>query len=232
MRHDDTAIGGGNGRFPPTEHSLLEAAAEGLGNDALERVIAIYWKPVYRLIRRRFGKDNEDAKDLTQSFFAGALARDFFMRFDPDKASFRTYLRMAVERFAASEHEAAGRQKRGGEFRLEPLEDHDAVAMSVEEEFEREWRRQVFALGVEDLRGWAAQEGKELHFAIFEEYDLAEGERASYAVLAGRHGVAESSVTNYLAWARRMLRRMVTERVRGSTAGERELAAEMRRLWS
>jgi hypothetical protein len=74
----DTAIGGPHGRFPSTQVSLLEAAAAGVPGDALDRVIALYWKPVYRYIRFRFGKDNEDAKDLTQGFFAAALQRDFF----------------------------------------------------------------------------------------------------------------------------------------------------------
>jgi hypothetical protein len=59
---------------------------------ALDRVITIYRKPVYRFIRLKFHKNNEDAKDLTQGFFATALERDFFTRFDPEKASFRTYL--------------------------------------------------------------------------------------------------------------------------------------------
>ena len=45
-----------------------------LPNDALERVIELYWKPVYRFIRLKFRKNNEDAKDLTQSFFTSALA--------------------------------------------------------------------------------------------------------------------------------------------------------------
>ena len=39
-------------------------------------------------------------------------------------------------------------------------------------------------------------------------------------------------MTNYLAWARRRLRGLVTERLRGVTSGERELREEMRRLWS
>jgi hypothetical protein len=38
-------------------------------------------------------------------------------------------------------------------------------------------------------------------------------------------------VTNYLAWARRTLRGLVTERLRGVTSGERELREVMRRLW-
>ena len=73
----DTAIGGPHDHFPSTQISLLDAAAAGLPSEAMERVIALYWKPVYRFIRLKFRKNNEDAKDLTQSFFAAALQRDF-----------------------------------------------------------------------------------------------------------------------------------------------------------
>ena len=229
----DTTMGGPHGQFPSTQLSLLEAASSGaaLPNDALERVSALYWKPVYRFIRVKFRKNNEDAKDLTQSFFATALQRDFFARFDPAKASFRTYVRMAVERFAATKHAAANRQKRGGGVEFEPVEDQAVTSESPEDVFEREWQRQLFVLALDDLRAHCEGCGKQLQFEVFEAYDLAGGDRPSYADLAARHGVAETSVTNYLAWARRMLRQFVTERLRGVTAGERDLRDEMRRLW-
>jgi RNA polymerase sigma factor (sigma-70 family) len=227
----DTAIGGPHDRFPSTQLSLLEAAAAGLPNDALDCVIALYWKPVYRFIRFRFRKDNEDAKDLTQGFFTTALQRDFFGRFDPSKASFRTYLRMAVERFAASDHAAANRLKRGGDVRFEPVEEQAATTQSPEQIFEREWQRQLFALALDDLRAHCERHGKQLQLRVFEAYDLADGGRPSYADLAAQHGIAETSVTNHLAWARRTLRGLVTERLRGVTSGERELREEMRRVW-
>ena len=160
----DTAIGGPHGRFPSTQVSLLEAASAGLPGEALDRVMALYWKPVYKYIRFRFGKDNEDAKDLTQSFFAAALQREFFARFDPAKASFRTYLRMAVERFAASQHAAANRQKRGGNVEFEPVEEQAATAESPEQVFEREWQRQLFSLALDDLRAHCETSGKQLQF--------------------------------------------------------------------
>src|ERR1035438_4345548 len=229
----DTTMGGPHGQFPSTQLSLLEAASSGaaLPNEALERVSALYWKPVYRFIRVKFRKNNEDAKDLTQSFFATALQRDFFARFDPAKASFRTYLRLAVERFAASQHAAANRQKRGGGVEFEPVEEQAVTSESPEDVFEREWQRQLFVLALDDLRAHCEGCGKQLQFEVFEAYDLAGGDRPSYADLAAPHGVAETSVTNYLAWARRMLRQFVTERLRGVTAGERDLRDEMRRLW-
>ena len=228
----DTAIGGPNGHFPSTRFSLLEAATAGLSPEALEQVIALYWKPVYRFLRVKFRRSNEDAKDLTQSFFTSALQRDFFARFDPAKASFRTYLRMAVERFAANQYAFANRQKRGGEIEFEPVEEQAAVTESPEEVFEREWQRQLFALAIEDLRTHCEGCGKQLPFRIFEAYDLADSERPSYAELARSHGIAETSVTNYLAWARRMLRELVTDRLRGVTSGAPELRKEMRRIWT
>ena len=227
----DTAIGGPHDHFPSTQVSLLEATAAGISSEAMDRVIAVYWKPVYRFIRLKFLKNNEDAKDLTQGFFAAALQRDFFARFDPARASFRTYLRMAVERFAANQHAAANRQKRGGNIEFEAIGEQAVPMESSEQAFEREWQRQLFSLALDDLRAHCEEYGKEIHFRVFEAYDLADEERPSYAELAGRHGIAETSVTNYLAWARRMLRELVTERLRGTTSGARELREEMRRVW-
>jgi hypothetical protein len=69
----DTGIGGPYGHFSSTRVLLLEAAAAGLPSEALGEVIELYWKPVYRFIRLKFHKNNEDAKDLTQGFFATAF---------------------------------------------------------------------------------------------------------------------------------------------------------------
>jgi RNA polymerase sigma-70 factor (ECF subfamily) len=229
----DTAIGGTHDRFPSTRMSLLEAASasDRLPNDALDQVVALYWKPIYKYIRLKWHKSNEEAKDLTQGFLASALERDFFQRFDPGQASFRTYLRMALDRFAANEHASANRQKRGGglviDFEGLEAEPSDGGA-SPEELFHREWQRQLFTLAVEELRGHCERAGKRLQFEIFEAYDLADGDRPDYAGLAERHGITATTLNNHLAWSRRMLRGFVTERLRGVTSGDRELRAEMR----
>src|SRR5947208_11457287 len=118
----------------------------------MEQIAALYWKPVYNVARVKFGKSEEDAKDLTQSFFASAIERDFFRRFDPTRASFRTYIRMAVERYAANEYAAALREKRGGGIVFEPIADQPIGTESPEDIFEREWQRQLFALALDDLR--------------------------------------------------------------------------------
>ncbi len=139
---------------------------------------------------------------------------------------------MAVERFAANEHAAGGRQKRGGDIEFAELDEQAAGGESPEEIFFREWRRQLFALSIDDLRAHCTAAGRLVEWQVFAAYDLAGDERPSYAELGRRHGIAESSVTNYLAWARRMLRGFVTARLRGVTSGDRELHEEMRRIWS
>ena len=138
---------------------------------------------------------------------------------------------MAVERFAANQYAAANRQKRGGDVQFEPLEEQAVTTESPEQTFEREWQRQLFSLALDDLRAHCEGCGKQLQLLIFEAYDLADGERPSYAELGVRHGIPETSVTNHLAWARRTLRGFVTERLRGTTASPRELHEEMRRVW-
>jgi len=139
---------------------------------------------------------------------------------------------VSVDRFAANQRAAEKRLKRGGDVEFEPLEENQVITESAEEAFEREWRRQLFTLALDDLRAHCNESGKTLHLRIFEAYDLSGGERPSYSDLAVRHDIAETSVTNHLAWARRMLRTFVAERLRDVTSGEGELRKEMRRVWS
>lgn len=63
-------------------------------------MIAVYWKPVYKHIRMKWNRGNEEAKDLVQGFFAALLQEDLLARFDPSVESFRTHLRACVDRFA------------------------------------------------------------------------------------------------------------------------------------
>jgi hypothetical protein len=89
----------------------------------------------------------------------------------------------------------------------------------------------MFALGLEDLRTFCEQRGKTVQHAIFAQYDLAEGERPSYAELSAQYGVPVTNVTNYLAWARRELRRLVLLRLSSVTSGDPECQAELRVLF-
>lgn len=231
-------------RFPLTRRSVLAAARDAdpeVRRQGWGALVASYWRPVYKVLRMRWSLPREDAEDLTQEFFASALAKGTFERYDPLKARFRTYLRTCLDGFAANERKAAHRLKRGGGQASLSLDFEGAEAellrhgtdegLDVDEYFHREWVRSLFGLAVEDLRRWAEASGKQVHFRLFERYDL-EGsdapERPSYAELAAEHGLPTTQVTNYLAAARRELRRLVLERLRDLTATEEEFRSEAR----
>src|ERR1700687_2920547 len=100
----------------------------------------------------------------------------------------------------------------------------------MEEYFHREWQREMFAVAVEDLRLLARQKGKDVPLRVFEDHDLQE-QPTAYAELALRYGLSETAVTNYLAWARRELRRLLLERLAEVTAGDRDFRQEARELF-
>ena len=113
------------GRFPPTRHSIVAGAQSDdpdARRQAFDVLVAAYWKPVYKYLRLKWQASDEDARDLTQEFFARAFEKAFFQRYDPDKARFRTYLRVCLDGFAANERKAARRLKRGGDHAIVPLD--------------------------------------------------------------------------------------------------------------
>ncbi len=87
-------------------------------------------------------------------------------------------------------------------------------------------------LSLETLRRRYEDTGKEIHFELFERYDLADdgAENVSYATLAQEFGLTTATVTNYLAAARRDFRRIVLEKLREITATEDEFQNEARAL--
>jgi hypothetical protein len=73
--------------------------------------------------------------------------------------------------------------------------------------------------------------GRKVHFQLFEAYDLRDDERnLSYASLAQKFGLGQTTVNNYLAATRRDFRRIVLEKLREITATDEEFRTEARSL--
>jgi RNA polymerase sigma factor (sigma-70 family) len=240
----DTRIGGGDGRFPETRHSAIAAARSGSPAEralAQESIVAAYWKPVYKYIRIKWKSSNEDAKDLTQSFLLRALEKDFFDGYLPEKGSFRTYLRVCLDGFLANERKSSQRLKRGGGAILQPLDFTTAEGElkqieiahddSPDRFFAREWTRSLFGLALRDVQERCESGGKQIHYSLFERYDLAEEDkRTTYAQLAAEFGISTVTATNYLAAIRRDFRSTVLQKLREITASEQEFRNEARAL--
>ena len=235
----------GSGRFPVTRLSAIIGTASSNPEErtrAFEALVSAYWMPVYKYVRIKWNKPTEDARDLTQGFFAEAIEKNYFARFDPSKAKFRTFLRTCLDGFVANENKAAGRIKRGGGATILSLdfdgaEEQLRVAAppavgAIDDYFGKEWARSVFSLALERFRAQMLAAGKETHVRLFERYvlDVDEQEKPSYKVLASEFDLSVTDVTNYLAHARREFRRIVLEKLRELTATDEEYRREARTL--
>jgi RNA polymerase sigma factor (sigma-70 family) len=244
MTEEDFQPGGD--RFPATRRSVIEAARSIDAEErerALEALCAAYWKPVYKYVRWRWNRPAEAAQDLTQGFFAELLERELLDKFDPQKSRLRTYLRVCVDSFVMNEDKAGRRHKRGGNVPHVALdftaaeEELGATAIdpaqiaspeSLEEFFEKEWVRSLFALAVDDLRELCELRERERTFRLFESYDLEGNEKNSYEQLSQDYGISVTDVTNALAWARREFRKIALERLRELCGSEEEFHREAR----
>src|SRR6185295_16580690 len=153
----DTDMGGRQDRFPVTQYSAIIAARsddEDVRQRAFATIVGAYWKPAYKYVRIKWQAPNEDAKDLTQGFFAIAIEKDYFPTYDPAKASFQTFLRICLDGFVANERKSERRLKRGGGADHFPLDFSEAEnelslqdqksEISPDDYFHREWVRSLF----------------------------------------------------------------------------------------
>ena len=104
------------GRFPTTQWSRVVTAASRDASEAREALSGLceaYWYPIYAYIRHR-GYAPEQARDLTQDFFAYLLERDLIARADPARGRFRAFLRTVCARYLADRRDRENAAKRGG----------------------------------------------------------------------------------------------------------------------
>src|SRR5262249_33346651 len=149
-------------------------ADPAIRKEAFAELITAYWKPVYKYIRLKWHLSNDDAKDLTQGFFARSFEKDFFAQFDPARARFRTFLRTCLDGFIASDVRDRSRLKRGGDRQLLSLDFDTAdeelrhytvpAKMDLEAFFHQEWVRSLFSQALDDLRQQCEASGKGMPF--------------------------------------------------------------------
>lgn len=253
----DTDLGGSQEQFPPTRWSVLRRAADwsspGCRAD-IDHLLRRYWKPIYRHIRVRWRKTNEDAKDLTQEFLAQLLEANSLRGLAPAHGSFRAYLKTALDHFLTDDHRRHRALKRGGGAPALPIDIHDLPEEppgpggdSADAAFDREWLRTVLAEALPELERVLALEGKRDHYEAFRLFYLhdtesllaasrnpqeneVETEHPTHIQIAERLGHKPTDIGNYLRYARRVLRRLLRERVGEYLSSPAEAEDELRFL--
>jgi DNA-directed RNA polymerase specialized sigma24 family protein len=205
---------------------------------ALEKLCRTYWHPLFAFIRRK-GHSEEDAKDLTQQFFARLLERRDFRTVDARKGKFRTFLLAALTHFLSNERDRTMAAKRGGgrtilsldEMNVEQLSRSEPASdVSPDKLFDRRWAMTLLAEAVAKLRG-EMDTGDKL--GVFEELksfltsDAPDGE---YAKVAERLGCAKQSIALQVFRMRQRYRELVRAEVAHTVSSPTEVDEEMRHL--
>ena len=232
------------GGFPATRHSVIERIRDAdpdARRAAYGDLVEGYWKPVYKHLRMTWRLDPEDARDITQGFFADAFQKAWLERYEPEKARFRTFVRVCADRFVMNARQSASRLKRGGGVHTLAL-DFDGAEREVassrlvsmpepDEYFHQEFIRALFDKAVQAVRAEYAANSRQTHFTLFERYDLTPADGVSYAQLAREFNLTTTQVTNYLAQVRRHFRERVLETLRGLCGTDAEFRREARELF-
>src|SRR5687768_5971940 len=138
---------------------------------ALETLCRTYWSPIYAFLRR-CGHERQNAKDLTQGFFAYLLEEGLLEKADPNRGRFRSFLLGSLKFFVSNQQAKERALKRGGGicFVAIDAETEDGLLpnepithLTPERLFDRRWARLVLAeamgrLATEYVRGGLSEQ--------------------------------------------------------------------------
>lgn len=229
--------------FATTHWSVVLAAGQSTdarAAAALEELCRTYWYPLYAYVRRR-GYRPEDAQDLTQSFFAHLLRKDFLAGVGPEKGRFRSFLLACLKHFLADEWLKARTAKRGGNGREmqvdlvgaeERYQLEASVAADPERLYERRWALDLLDRAWNRLRQEAGTSGTEEVLDLLQGGLLGERHQETYSELGARLGMSETAVKVSVHRLRRRCRELLLEEIAHTVTCSEEINGELRYLFN
>lgn len=229
-------------RFATTRWSMVLAAAGGAPSEQADRALAElcagYWYPLYAYVRRR-GYDAEDARDLTQAFFARLLERQGLASADPARGRFRSFLLTALKNFLTSEWRRQAAEKRGGSAEVVSIDAADAERRYLAEPadtrtpealYERRWALALLERAVADVRRGYADRGQTELFDALKVYLGRDAAAVAYADLSRQLDRSEAALRTALSRLRARWRTRVRELVAETVQDGRLVDDELRDL--
>ncbi len=217
----ETPIGGERISFQPTVWTQILRARDGSETTAvaaLGHLVDLYWKPVYFHIRRQ-GYNIEDAKDLTQQFFARIMEPNALKNVDPAKGKFRTFLLASVRHFLCDEYDKRNALKRT------PTLDFEEAQPQYQEgsTFERDWATIVLDRAFAKLREQTPREARVL--------EAQRTGKTSYRELAEELGATEANIKVMAHRAKKRLRAIILQDLRETVSTEKDAEEELNALF-
>jgi RNA polymerase sigma factor (sigma-70 family) len=230
-----------DGAFPPTRWTIVLAARSG-GPEAaaaLSEICRAYWRPIYSFLRRQ-GNGPHDAEDLTQGFFASLLERESLATVDEAKGRLRSFLLVALKRFAANMYERSRAQRRGGGALHVPIdtehaEEHytaePATNVTPEHLFERQWALTLLDSVLASLRESYARDGRARVFDALKDRLSTDGDPQSLAHVAESLGMTEAATKVAVFRMRQRYKRLLQEQIAQTVESPSEVNDEIAHLF-
>jgi RNA polymerase sigma-70 factor (ECF subfamily) len=230
----------GPAAFTTTHWSVvLEAQGESpAAQQALEDLCRTYWRPIYSFARRE-GANPEEAKDITQGFFALILERKDFNSVRQEKGRLRSFLLASLKHFMANERRDAATLKRGGGRTLLPLDGIESYdcgefdrgdMLSPDLLYDRRWAFTVLDRVFAQLR---EESQRSLNPPLLQRLNTLlsdEPDRPSQAQIAQEFGMTENAVKQAFHRLRQRYCQLLREEVAHTVATPAEIEDEMRHL--
>ena len=226
--------------FTTTHWSMvLEAQGESpAAQEALEKLCGIYWRPIYGFVRRQ-GVQPEEAKDLTQGFFALILERRDLDTVRKEKGRLRSYLLTSLKHFLTNERSRAMTIKRGEGRRLIPLEafrERERAGFeptdpaSADHIYERRWALTVLDQVLVRLGDEYRAAGKMPLFDQLQKSLTNEPDHPSQADTAHEFGMTENAVKQAFHRLRQRYRQLLREEIAHTVMVPGDIEDELRHL--
>jgi RNA polymerase sigma factor (sigma-70 family) len=229
------------GQVATTQWSQVLAARDGSDTEAraaLESLCQTYWQPLYAYIRHQ-GSSPDEARDLTQGFFAEFLEKDFLARVDPEKGRFRAFLLASLRHFLANERRRERAIKRGGGARTLSLDTHageEGYEMQSSEQltplevYEQRWATAVLERAMARLRRESAAQGDDSQFEALKQYLTSTDTQMPYREVADTLGMTEGAVAAAVHRLRQRYGRCLRAEITETVADPAEVDDELRHL--
>ena len=233
------SVQNGGVAFATTHWSVvIEAQGESpAAQEALEKLCRFYWWPIYGFVQRQ-GIGPEEAKDITQGFFADLLEHRSLTAIRKEKGRFRSFLLGALKHFLADERRRAVAIKRGKGQRLIPLEElsdegteiEPADPVTAEQIYERRWASTVLERVLSRSKDEYRAAGNAALFDSLKQLLPDEPGAPSQADIAAQLGMTENAVRQAFYRFRQRYQSLLREEIAHTVATAGDVEDELRHL--
>ena len=193
--------------------------------------------PLYAFVRRQ-GEGPEEARDVTQAYFAQLLEKGYLDDYDPSRGRFRVFLMASISNFLSKEREKARAWKRGGTTDILSLDEdvegrysHEPVdRLTPEQVFERRWALTLLERVADRLRMELAEAGREKEFDRLRGFLTGEQPKMPYRDVAAELGISEAGIKASVRRLRQRFGALLREAIAETVASPQEVDDEVRHL--